>query len=169
MVGKWQFYEPNTPKCDQICCRKFKTIYELGKACDVTCMCLCVFRVPSGAWWWVWWWVCVGWCWSLPSPLPDVVLWTRPLQCCAVSTTSISPYCSVASLLSWLLWFHCSHHRPPMTRCVHTDTVNNRALREVSSCKCFAVDTPAMLFTKNKKINETDVNERALSEVWSPH
>lgn len=99
--GSESFTSRTRPSVTQSCCRKFGT-YEPGEACNVTWVCLCVFRVPSGAWWWVWWWVCVGWCWSLPSRLLDVALWTRPPQCCAVSTTSISPYCSAASRPSWL-------------------------------------------------------------------
>ena len=122
------------------------------------CIFVCVFRVRSGAWWWDWWWVCAGWCWSSPSRRPDVALWTRPLRCCAVSTTSISPFCSVASLLSWWLQYHCSHHRPPTNRCVHIHT-ENRTIREVSLCVLLLIHLLCYL-TKIKE--ERDKKQRYL-------
>lgn len=166
-VGKWECYEAHTPSCDpgllqelhwHVLQKKF-----IVMKCNLyvfICVFVCVFRVRSGAWWWDWWWVCAGWCWSSPSRRPDVALWTRPLRCCAASTTSISPFCSVASLLSWLLQYHCSHHRPPTNRCVHIHTVN-RTIREVSLWKCFAVDTPVMLSDENKR-REMEKKQRYL-------
>ena len=111
MVGKWEFTGHTRVWPRRAAGIFTATLLAAGSVdgwphrveCKVTRLCLCALRVPSGAWWLVWWWACVGWCWSLPSRLPDVALSTRPLQCCAASTISISPYCSAASLLSWLV------------------------------------------------------------------
>lgn len=106
----------------------------LRKAIQSRCICV-IFRAPSGGWWWVWWSACAGWCWSLPSLLPDVALRIRHLRCYVVSTTSTSPFCSAGSRQLWLPLYRCLHHRPPTNRCAHMDTINSTTMREVSLCK----------------------------------